>query len=266
MTTNSFPLSGSIPKDIPLERSPLVRVLAQVRYAPILAVNSPEKVAIFQELIKESYPLLKQEMTQQFTVANGETPTFQQETIWRFSDRDNNWRISLNQGFLALESKAYSSRGDFIKRWQDTLTIMQRVFSPSDVSRLGIRYINRVTEEGFDKISDMVRPEISGIVGMEGEVSSQAKHIFTDALFEAKEGRIQVKWGQLPKGASHDDSLEPIPASSWILDFDMYNKPSSSNFVSEDLAKMSEEFAGRIYALFHWMVKKEFLEFYGGAS
>jgi len=67
----------------------------------------------------------------------------------------------------------------------------------------------------------------------------------------------------LPPGGTTDaDALEPIEEDSWILDLDLFSDEPQA-FDAEDLSAAVERFAGRIYALFRWMVTDEFLRFYG---
>jgi uncharacterized protein (TIGR04255 family) len=266
MATEPCPLTGPIPADISLKNSPLTRVLAQVRFATVLSIGQAEKAAEFQEKIRSDYPILEQEIAHEVAFGSNpsEAPAFKQSIIWRFIDHDRKWRVSLGTGFIALETKEYAGRKDFLDRLEKILTALQETFKPSETSRIGIRYINRIRAEGFEKVAPMIKSEILGVSSTENIMGKNAKHVFTDALFVAKEGDIQTKWGLLPANASHDpDALEPVDYPSWILDLDMYsNKPIS--FDSVKITKQSTEFSERIWAVFNWMVNKDFLKFHGG--
>jgi uncharacterized protein (TIGR04255 family) len=264
------PLSGPPPADVPLPRSPLARVIAQVRFAPILAIRSPDKVAVFQEIIRATYPILNQDRIQHIVITPGGTPNLQEGLIWRFSDqaKQPRWRISLGVDFIALETSAYVSRRDFINRLQSVISGLEVAFKPGDVQRFGMRYINRMVDEAVARVADLIRPKILGIAWLNDEPPSNlgesVTHLLTEAQLLAEEGQIQARWGSIPKGSTYDpDALEALSEPSWVLDLDMFTQ-SQQAFVSDELIATATSFAERIYMVFREMVTDDFLRFYGG--
>lgn len=51
------PLIDPPPPEVPLKSAPLIRVIAQVRFPPILSIEKQEFVASFQEAIRDKYPI-----------------------------------------------------------------------------------------------------------------------------------------------------------------------------------------------------------------
>ena len=268
ITTPLRPLTGAPPLEVPLPNAPLVRVIAQVRFAPILAIRNPDKVSVFQEEIRATYPILSEDRGQFVMVSTG-TPEFRDGVIWRFTDsRKRDWRVSLSVDFVALETSAYVSRTDFIERLGVVLTALEKVFKPAEAQRLGLRYIDRLTDEALARISEMVRPKVLGVLHPSSEppldFGNSVLHLLTEAQLLAEEGRIQARWGSLPENATYDpDALEPVDKASWVLDVDMFTS-ESQHFVSGELISTTTRFAERIYSVFREMVTDEFLKFYGG--
>ena len=58
------PLFGDEPDRVHLERAPLVRVLAQVRFPKILKISDDTHIADFQEQIRRDYPLFAKDQGQ----------------------------------------------------------------------------------------------------------------------------------------------------------------------------------------------------------
>ena len=56
----------------------------------------------------------------------------------------------------------------------------------------------------------------------------------------------------------------PPEGKSWVLDLDMYSNEQMS-FDAAELSEVVRSYAGRLYAVFHWMVKDGFLRTFGGA-
>jgi hypothetical protein len=50
------PLVATPPPEVPLINAPLVRVIAQVRFPPILSIEQQAFVGSFQEAIRAEYP------------------------------------------------------------------------------------------------------------------------------------------------------------------------------------------------------------------
>ncbi len=267
-TTLPRSLSGPPPPEVPLPQAPLVRVIAQVRFAPILAIRSPDAVSVFQEAIRATYPILNEDRIHQIILATGGAPDIREGIIWRFTDEKKQWRTSLSVDFVALETSAYVSRQDFLERLGALLVALEASFKPSEVQRLGLRYIDRLTDDAVDRISELIRPKVLGILQLNKEppldLGDAILHLMTEAQLIAAEGRIQARWGKLPGNATYDpDALEPISKDSWVLDLDMFT-PAPEKFASEELRATATKFAERIYTVFREMVTDEFLRFYGG--
>lgn len=264
------PLSGGPPAEVPLLSAPLARVIAQARFAPILAIRNPDKVASFQEAIRATYPILQEERFQQIAIGPLGLPPAREEVIWRFGDREMQpqWRVSLSADFVALETSAYASRAHFLSRFERVVQALEQSFKPAQCQRLGVRYIDRMEGDAVSRIAELIRPKILGIALPNQEpplsLGAAVLHLMTEAAIAAQEGRITARWGSMPENATYDpNALEPIDEPSWILDLDMFTTAPVA-FQSEVLASTAKAFAERIYAVFREMVTDEFLRFYGG--
>ena len=255
------PLTGPPPAEVPLPRAPLVRVLAQLRFPPILAIAKPDAVAGFQEAIRSDYPLLEEEQGHMVVLGGGD-PEVKKEVIWRFSDIDSQWRVSLAPNFVALETLKYTSRRSFVDRLTTLFGAAEKSFNPQQAQRLGLRYIDQLTGEALTDIARLIRPEVRGIV--DSPLGRAAQRFMSDARFQVNGASIQARWGNLPENSTIDPNvLDPIGEPSWILDIDMYTT-APSKFATAELASTAEDFAESIYRVFRWMVTDDFLRFYGG--
>jgi uncharacterized protein (TIGR04255 family) len=265
------PLNPTPTPEVPLPRAPLARVIAQARFPPILAIRNPDKVAVFQEALRETYPNLIEDQVHSIELTAGRTPSVRQGLIWRLVDRekDYRWRVSLGVDFVALETSDYDSRADFLGRLRAVVAAVEEAFKPADAKRLGLRYIDRLTGEAVDRVGELVQSEVLGIMRPADDpppaLDNSIIHLMTEAQFLAPGGaRVQGRWGQLPPNATYDpDALEPIDEPSWVLDLDMFTSEPRP-FASEELLTTATGFATCIYWLFRQMVTEEFLRFYGG--
>ena len=263
MWTRPQPIATVPPNEVPLPDAPLVRVISQVRFPPILAIRNPDVVAVFQELLRDTYPNMSKERTQGVNLNTGRTPSVTEDFIWRLASEGQQppWRVSLGVDFVALETTAYASRRDFLSRLDTVLGSLSRAFHPTDINRLGLRYIDRITDSAVERIGRLIHPKALGILHPTDDallsLGAAAVHVLTEARFVAMEGHIQARWGKIPHNTTYDPiALEPIETPSWVLDLDMFTL-SPEPFIQEALMNKTENFAEQIYAVFRKMVTDE---------
>jgi uncharacterized protein (TIGR04255 family) len=267
MTRLPPPLSGEVPAEVHLPRAPLVLVVAQVRFPMILAIRNPDRVAVFQEAIRGTYPDLHQDQVAHLVLSSPDrlptAPGVSTGLIWRFLDNRVSWqwRVSLAIDYIALETKAFTSIPDFSNRLRVIVSEFERAFSPQEAQRIGVRYVDRLVEPAYGRIADFFRREVLGLAAT--ELGLAAQQIGAQAIFDAEEGQILARWGQVPAQATVDPEIAPIDGPSWVIDLDMFT-PSTQSFETEDLIAKVTRYSKRIYGVFRWMVNDEFLRFYGG--
>lgn len=269
MQVEPRPLVTEIPPDVHLPNTPLALVLAQVRFPPILTINKADAVADFQEALRGTYPHLNREEVREVDLTRDE-PDVSKATIWRLADRERPalWRVSLGSDFVALETRDYTSRQDFLARLREVVANVEELFRPADAKRLGLRYVDQLTDDAVGRIGELVHPSVLGLL-QPGETSAadlreSTVHLVTQAQLLAVEGVIQGCWGNLPPNTTHDPSvLEPVDGPTWILDLDMFTQ-TTMPFEASMLAAKAECFARRLYSVFRQMVTDEFLAYYGG--
>lgn len=261
------PLVAVPPEEVPLNKAPLVRVIAQVRFPTILSIGERSFVAAFQEEIRSEYPVLQPEQTHGFVITPQGLESTSPSMIWRFIDKKEQWRVSLSPEFLSLETTNYTSRSDFLQRFNQVLMAADSHIKPQILDRLGLRYISRLTDEAFDRVTDFVRPEISGLLG--SQVAAYAEQAISDSLFALPNSNEQIyaRWGRLPANRTIDQTaIELINKPSWILDLDMFTMPFSEKkgFEVTPIVDDANRFAERLYTLFRWVVTRDFLKHFGG--
>lgn len=264
VNTSYDPLTAEIPAEIPLPDAPLVRVIAQVRFPPVLSIEKRDFVAPFQEAIRARYPILRAEQTQGLVVGPQGTAPLSPQIIWRFSDVEERWRVSLAPDFVAIETTAYRSRKDFFARFTSIVQALAEQVSPKIVDRIGVRYIDRVMDEAVQNIGQLVRPEILGMIAT--AAAEHAHYTLSESVFTVPEFSAQLlaRWGLLPTGGTVDPAaIEPLAEPSWILDLDLF-RSAPRVFDPEEVVTSAQAYAERIYAFFRWVVTDDFLRRYGG--
>lgn len=258
---------GSPVEEVPLPRAPLVFVVAQARFERVASISSEEFIAGFQEAIRRLYPVMQR--TQQADVLlgpDGKVVTANGGTVWRFDERPERWQVVLGPDFVALSTKDYTRRQDFIDRFTVVLSAAQQRLRVRFCDRLGVRYVDRVSESSLlNRLEDLLKSEVLGTVGVDpGEQGVHMVHAFVDATYGLPDAcELHARWGVLPAGATFDPAIEAASARSWVLDLDAYSTEQRP-FEPRPLAECPNALSQRIYRFFRWAVQDEFLVAHGG--
>lgn len=265
-TVVDVPFGPPVP-EIALPQAPLVLVVAQARFERVASVWSESFIGGFQEAIRGVYPVMHRE--QQTGVLLGPTgPIAQAEssTAWRFEERPDRWQVTLAPDFVALSTTRYSRRRDLIDRLRDVVSATREHLQLRFCDRLGVRYIDRITNEGLlERLPELVRREVLGTIGVDpGQDDVQQSHMFSDSTYRMPESAdLHARWGLLPPQTTFDPSIEPADARSWVLDLDAYTTQQEA-FGPEALTARAEALCERVYRFFRWAVTDEFLVAHGG--
>lgn len=263
------PLLGQPPERVQLGAAPLVRVLGQVRFAKIIKISSEQHIGDFQEAVRETFPFLERDMAQSiqldFDGGGVQRSTFE-EVIWRLFDPTKQWRVSLNPSALTLETFRYTSRQEFLKRFRFLIDALARTIRPTVATRVGFRYVNRLDQpQDIRDLHELVYQDILGLLS--ASLRDKVELTISQAQCTTREGRLLVRWGMLPAGATHDpENAPPVNARSWMLDIDSFTTTGlpTDGFHADALIGKVDTMANRAYAFFRWSTTKTFLERFGG--
>ena len=262
------PLTGPPPAEVPLPDAPLVRVIAQVRFPIVTSVEERSFVAPFQEAIRDSYPVMRQEAASNLLLRGGGSAAVEvhSSVVWRLHDVGQPWRVTLAADFLTLETSRYTSREDFFARFAVLLDALEAHVRPAALDRLGVRYIDRLTGAALSSLHHVVNPALLGVLGT--EAGRHARVAVSECLFDLPDegGQLLTRWGMVPAGATIDPgAIEPLAEPSWVLDIDAF-RSGERRFAASEVAGEAVRLAERAYAFFRWSVTDAFIAHFGGAS
>lgn len=235
-----------------LDGAPLRVALAQVRYAPVHAVEKRERVADFQERLAQTYVAREPHVPQTVTIQFGPSPVpgapslLSPESVWPFEDRERGWSVSLSSSSLALEASTYNDFDDFLAEFRAVLSALIETFDPRECSRIGLRYVNEVGDERLRQeggLNQLLRAELVSPVGT--ELGSDLVGSLCELRFRETFGTLVLRHGL-------------IRADTYLLDFD-YFKEEVDVFNGEAITKVVESFHDVIERLFVWCLSGGYL-------
>lgn len=257
------PFTDPAPNSVSLVAPPLSGVLVQISFPEILSIADKYYVGEFQDRIRSEYPfnLLNQNVT---IKSLNETPSLTQTPNWRFFDESRYWRVSLSTSFLAIETRKYSGRENLIQRVTDLVDALFTTVKPEFLTRLGVRYVDRMHGKPLENIVDYVRPEVLGMIS--SDLSKHVNQASSEFMAETDYESLIARFGYMPPNQTHNPELMPaIDIPSWYLDTDVFHAfDQPVEFANFNFPTKVLTFASRAYSFFRWVVNDDFLQLYGG--
>jgi len=153
-------------------KNPLVQVICQLRFPPILSIVSREP-ADFQEKVRATHPLyekgpaLPQEIAAILAQLPIAAPT-QEGIVHKFLSEDRTSEIDLTRDFVAIATTKYRRWEEFQQTVRLAMEALESNFRPAFYSRIGLRYrdvIDRnrlgITDTPW---SELIRDSIIGLL------------------------------------------------------------------------------------------------------
>lgn len=153
-----------MPRTLPalkLSKSPLVLVLCQVRFSPILAMADyfPK---IQDKLRLKGYPVVKNAVIQEvlLTPAGGASA---KHVRWQVQDKSETRSIVVTENFVAFQTTAYSIFEDFVPQLALAVDTLAEEVQGLYLQRIGLRYVDLVRPAAGETWREYVRPELHGL-------------------------------------------------------------------------------------------------------
>jgi uncharacterized protein (TIGR04255 family) len=257
------PFAGDVP-EIFLPSAPLARVVAQLRYPRPLDFEGDGSVEPLRRVLAPRYPVGRRvQATAVVLTPSGVTQQPSAEVNWTFEDIAGEWKLTISNQFISIESTRYISRNDFCDRFSEAVRAFANVMHPPVYDRLGVRYVNMLKGEGIlADLNRLVNPvALAGLVVPHANV--QVQHSLCDSIFVDKDIQLQARWGWLPAGVSVDPTVAPPDLPYWLLDIDSYTGRGGA-FDVDLLDGLTRDLALRAHRLFRWVVTDDFLTHFGG--
>lgn len=210
-----------------LGRSPLDLVVCQVRFdqRPVIAASS--KVGFeFQASLQEGddarwkvEPVEGPPPMNIVVTPEGAQQVSSGEPVkgWRFISTDGAFIVALMPDSLSVETRRYTTWDAFRGKAERALDLLVTSFAPEIELRVGLRYVDRMKDDGAERACDWasrLQPALHGLLGHETlgpVVLNQQQQVMLDL----GDGAVcRFAHGTLPT----DDGLE------YVLDYDLYRQ------------------------------------------
>jgi uncharacterized protein (TIGR04255 family) len=245
-------------EEVRLSRPPLAEVICQMRFPAILGISKDEP-SDFQRLIRAQFPefttgreVLLRDPGVEYQV--GPSAEFQPR-VHRFQTPDRGTTVSLSEGFFALSTERYEHWETFAGYLGQVLEAVSQVYSPAYATRIGLRYVNRLTlantgAQGAAGLWRMLRPELTILAN--AEPWNEPANMFSQLLLNDDEAQLALR-------TAFGTEDEPF----LLLDFDYFEE---GRMALASLLPRTERYHTRIYDAFRWCVPDEALQAFGPSN
>lgn len=194
-----------------LSKSPLVLVLCQVRFAPIMAMR--EYFPRIQDKLRlNGYPLAKNAIIQEAVFTPAGAASVKRER-WQVQNKEASRSVVVTENFVVFQTTAYSVFEDFVRELNLAVEILASEVNQLLIERVGLRYVDLVRSRGEESWADFVQPGLQGLKSetfLDGTQSQLYQSVANTSagtmivrLFQNREGQV------LPPDLGEADDLKP---------------------------------------------------------
>ncbi len=210
-----------------LEKNQLLEVICQLRFFDILKIDASEPVE-FQEAVRADYPQYAKKVEQlPPRIINGKPVAQPAVNNHQFVAADNQWKISMTKGFIALSTHRYARWEEFAKRLDMVLAAFIRIYQPNCFTRVGLRYINAFNRQALGledyQWRELIQPGYIGLMGEEDAAETaflKNEQTVTMAMPGGAKANIKCGPGLLRKINSR--TRQTLEEKVYMLDLDLF--------------------------------------------
>jgi uncharacterized protein (TIGR04255 family) len=238
--------------EVRLDRSPLSEVICQVKFPPILRIGK-EPPTNFQDTIRDRFPGLEidQGVVQQLGInPAAENPVLGTlPKLYRFKAYDSKSYVGLSYDFFAFSSSNYSHWKDFVNDFSFIEQAVLAEFNPPFVSRIGLRFINRITRKNsgcktYIELAELLREELTCLIRT--DIWKEPIEMISHIVLQDNSAKLILRYGYAK------EENEPF----FLLDFDYFE---DSQLEFKNLSKKIDRYHNKIYQAFRWCLKENSL-------
>ncbi|MEB3249049.1 MAG: TIGR04255 family protein [Merismopediaceae bacterium] len=234
------------------KHNPLVEVVCQLRFPPILKISHQEPVE-FQDAIRFKYPL--------FETTRAQLPSEISQVVkqlglpldvaYSFKSEDQRWSLSLAKDFIALTTSSYERYEHFKQRLEEALGVFENIYKPSFYTRIGLRYQDLIIRSklGIEdrNWSELIAKHIASELH-EPNFSSSIKTIVKSLVLTTEIGQISLNHGLVSVEEPQVGSEE----IAYLFDADFYTEKKLED--NRDVWNVLSQFNQSAGRLFRWSI------------
>jgi uncharacterized protein (TIGR04255 family) len=245
-------------------QNPLAEVIAQVRFPPILKIDT-EPPAAFQEAIRKEYPEYADASPpspfphnlppQIMSLVKGFAPSRAGGIRHQFAAEDKKWQVVLTRESLELKTTTYRRWEEFRTKLATLMEVLEREYRPAAYTRVGLRYVDVIRRSilGLKDApwSELLDPGVAGELGAPelGDVDSASRQIHSRLDDDDDNSFITMKSGI---ALADPDKGNPEKERCFLIDCDFH---THKRVETKNVLATLDTFNRLSGRLFRWCVR-----------
>lgn len=245
------------------EDSPLIEVIAQLRFPTILKIASQQPVD-FQDSIRFEYPIFETSRNLPIPVelsnlltqlsSNFTSDLTSIDLTYQFKSEDLSCQISLDKNSITLATTKYERYENFIDKFKRAVELFEKIYNPSFYSRTGLRYrdliirskLNIKDKEWHELIPQHIASEL-----YTPEVADSIQNFVKNLQLKTELGQVNFNHGLV----NVRDTERGIDETAYLLDTDFFTEDKVER--SENAWKILDNYNHTARNLFRWGITEE---------
>jgi uncharacterized protein (TIGR04255 family) len=219
----------------------------------------------FQESLRPEYPRYGRRQGVALLI----TPTGVQEQPvpepqHRFQDSSETYTAILASYFVALETTGFVDVDNFVGRVIRLAEAVDEEYSPAEITRIGLRFINELRLPSENPHAEMRRAVSPVLLGAQGADELDTPLVGAQQAIElvGEDHRMLIRHGLNPLGGTTVDvvaaSLQPPdPRPFYLLDLDAFSEQSLPYSV-EGIEARLRDFNDMTRSFFAWSIEEDY--------
>ncbi|WAL72681.1 TIGR04255 family protein [Kitasatospora sp. YST-16] len=237
-----------------LDHSPLALVAAQVHFEDVGDVSRQDARALQNVLGRQAWPEIQ---GQQLLVGViGPTGIGQQppRLAWQIAQPDRTKVVSLNPDSVAMETGSYAGWQDYSQNLTKLIAAVADVIAPTQVRRVGLRYVNQITlPDGHETWDGLIPDHVLGLAAKDSPVAQ--------AIW-ATEQRVALKVDdEIQCIFRHGLFSDTEGSKKYLLDYDIYRE-SQRGFDVTEISQTANALHERVWLLFRATVTEDLFKYF----
>lgn len=238
-----------------LAAPPLQVTIAQLRFDTRATLTSVESGRSLLELLAPLGLTAMTQVHQQQVIFGPASPVepsagaARQAVGWQFANKENTTSLSVLTDQMTLETREYGGWPAFSASWLACLTGLVEVGSPGLITRLGLRYVNRITPAQTTLIADFQAAELVDPTFLGPAVNSPLSEYVT-----ATEGRAALSFpGGTDALVQHGVATDGT-SPAFVLDIDCF-RSQAEGFTQDRVMKGTTALNAKALQIFQTIVQ-----------
>jgi uncharacterized protein (TIGR04255 family) len=245
------------------EHSPLIEVIAQLRFPTILRIASQQPVD-FQDSIRFEYPIFETSRNLQIPIelsnlltqfsSNFTSGLTSSDLTYQFKSEDLSSQISLDKNSITLATTKYERYETFMNKFKTAVELFEKIYNPSFYSRTGLRYrdliirseLNIQDKEWHELIPQHIASEL-----YTPEVADSIQNFVKNLQLKTEFGQVNFNHGLV----NIRDTEKGIDETAYLLDCDFFTEDKVER--SQNVWNILDSYNHTARNLFRWSITKE---------